>query len=707
MNLLSPTSLFLFGLAIPIIALYILKLRRRREPVSTLMFWEQLFKERQTTSLFQRLKHLLSLLLQLLFLALLVLAIARPQFAFITGSARQLILIVDRSASMNAVLNFNLENPETESRLDSAKETALQIVQGLRFMDEMSVISCHTRPIIHTPFTGHQKTIREAIKSIEPTDIKTDLKPAIDLSLAVAQTKPNPEIIILSDFQRISEETLTDFQNLQSKNTDSDDDNDDDDDDDDDDDKQEEKRNIKLHLIQIGEENDNVGITQFRVRKSIVNAFDYETLLSVINTSEVEKQCSVELYFNENLFDVRPYTLAPGETKTEIFSNFTFEGGELKAVLDIEDALKTDNIAYATLPMRESITVLLVTEENPFLTNALAVDEKIDLTVATPTEYEANTREFEVVVFDRYSPSALSDGNFMFIYPPNSDTPLNIGTDDSVATWDIGEEIETPIITEWERTHPILQHVQLENVLIGKAYAVTPPPTSKILVRSFEAPVVFVDVTPKRKIVFAAINILESDLPLRIAFPVIMANTITWFVQGDKIEEYHLLTGEVLRYKFDVQEIEEMKNELPQDATYENSQMTVKITGPDDEIWDIPIDINDYKGDELLFDQTQLAGFYALTLTDARNEENTETDENLEEEKTTDDNGFKKLWAVNLASETEASINAVEGIEELVTGSELISGSSFFRFPPWIYLVFLAVILSVVEWFMYQRRKID
>ena len=689
MNFLSPTSLFLFGIAIPIIALYILKLRRRREPVSTLMFWEQLFKERQTTSLFQRLKHLLSLLLQLLFLALLVFAVARPQFAFITKSARQLILIVDHSASMNAVLNFDPESPETGSRLDSAKEMALQIVQGLRFTDEMSVISCHTRPIIHTPFTSHQKTIREAIESIEPTDIKTDLKPAIDLALAVAQTKPNPEIIILSDFQKISDETLIEFQNLQSENTTPDDD-------------QEQQRNVKLYLLQIGEENNNVGITQFRVRKSIVNAFDYETLLSVVNTSDEEKKCSVELYFNESLFDVRPYTLAPGEIKTEIFSNFTFEGSELKAVLDIQDALPTDNVAYATLPIRESITVLLVTEENPFLRNALAVDEKINLKVTTSTEYEANTKDFEVVIFDRYSPTSLGDGNFMFIYPPNSDTPPNIGTSDSVATWEIGEEIETPIITEWERTHPILQHVQLENVLIGKAYEVKPPPTSKILVRSFESPVVFVDVAPKRKIVFAAINILESDLPLRIAFPVIMANTITWFVQRDRIEEYHLLTGAVLRYKFDFQEIEEVKRKLPQDILSENSQMTVKITGPDDETWDIPIE-----NDELRFDQTQLAGFYALTLSNATTDENAETHENLEEEGTTDENGFKKLWAVNLASETEANINAVEGIEELVTESERISGSSFFRFPPWIYLVFLAVILSVVEWFLYQRRRID
>ena len=155
MNFLSPTAFLLFGLAAPIVALYILKLRRRREPVSTLLFWEQIFREKQTTSLFQKLKHLLSLLLQLLFLALLVLALARPQFAFMTKSARQLILIIDRSASMNAL-------DGTLSRLESAKQQALRMVDNLRFIDEMMVISCHTQPIIHSPFTNHQKSLRVA-----------------------------------------------------------------------------------------------------------------------------------------------------------------------------------------------------------------------------------------------------------------------------------------------------------------------------------------------------------------------------------------------------------------------------------------------------------------------------------------------------------------------------------------------------------------
>ena len=693
MNFLSPTSLFLFGLAIPIIALYILKLRRRREPVSTLMFWEQLFKERQTTSLFQRLKHLLSLLLQLLFLALLVLAVARPQFAFITKSARQLILIVDHSASMNAVLKLDPENPDSESRLDSAKQQALQMVQGLRFMDEMTVISCHERPVIHTPFTNHQKTLRQAIESIHPTDITTDLKPAVDLAYTVAQTKPNPEIIILSDFHAVSEETIAQFQDAQSQSQPSEE-------------EQSEQKEIKLHLIRIGEDSDNVGITQFRVRKSIVNAFDYETLLTVVNTSEEEKKCSVELYFNESLFDVRPYTLAPGEKKSEIFSNFTFEGGELKAVLDITDVLPTDNVAYATLPKRERLSVLLVTNENLFLEKALSVDDKLNLSVMTPAEYENASKTAEVVIFDRFSPTTLGDGNYMFIYPPKTDNPTDDSATNPVLTWNIGESLETPIITDWERTHPILQHVHLENVLIGEAYEVTPPSTAQILARSFESPVLFIDVTPNRKIVFSAINILESDLPLRIAFPVVIANTLQWFQQDQGMQEYHLHTGEVLRYKIESEPIPDTETNVENDDTSESTQKTVLITGPEEKTWDVAVE-----NDEMLFDQTQQAGFYKLSLSNEPAPDNQEKpaadnqDELAADNEETDEP--VQSWAVNLASETESHIGITDGIEDLLADSEVIGGGSFFRYPPWIYLVFLAVILTVVEWFLYQRRRIE
>ena len=684
MNFLSPTSLFLFGLAVPIVALYILRLRRRREPVSTLMFWEELFRERQTTSLFQRLKHLLSLLLQLLFLALLVLAVARPQFAFLTKSARQLVLIIDQSASMNAI-----EDSEGLTRLESAKQSALQTVDGLRFMDEMTVISSHTQPVIHSPFTNHQRSLREAINAIQPTDISTDLEPALDLADAIAQTKPNPEIVIFSDFQSVSEELLAKLNSKIEQGEDA----------------EAPNQEIKHRLVRIGEADDNIGITQFRVRKSLVNPFDYETLLRVVNASKEERQFNVELYFKEDLFDVRPYTLAPGESKSEIFSNFTFEGGELKAVLDIDDALSTDNVAYAVLPERERISVLLVTEENPFLEKALAVDEQLDLNVVTPAAYESDASlkshnsqgkpAYQVVIFDRYSPPTLGDGNYMFIYPPATSSSLE--TSGTELKWNIGASLETPIITDWERTHPILRYVHLENVQIGEAYQITPPATAQVLARSFESPVLFVDVAPNRKVVFAAIDILQSDLPLRIAFPVIIANTIQWFQQRTGTQEYYLRTGEVLQQQIEPLTEADSPQEEPRSVT---------ITGPGDETWEIPIEQN-----EILFDQTQRAGFYELKLTNESLPEaiapTAAEDSPLEAAASTEEESDGTLWAVNLADETESHIGPDPAIEDMLEESVLPSGTALLHYPPWVYLVFIAVGLSVVEWFLYQRRRID
>ena len=140
------------------------------------------------------------------------------------------------------------------------------------------------------------------------------------------------------------------------------------------------------------------------------------------------------------------------------------------------------------------------------------------------------------------------------------------------------------------------------------------------------------------------------------------------------------------------------QNNQEEDVAPENPQKIVTVTGPGEKTWDIPIE-----NDEVLFDQTLHAGFYELTISDkpAGENEDQPPDENEETETP------KQLWAVNLASETESHIGIVDGIEDLLAESEVLVGSSFFRYPPWIYLVFLAVILTVVEWFLYQRRRID
>src|SRR3954470_12952964 len=102
MSLANPMALLWGLLLIPIVVFYILKIRLKRVPVSTVIFWRQIFDEKRPRSLWQKLRHLVSLLLPLMLLALLVAALTEPFLASEAKSARRVILIVDNSASMNA-----------------------------------------------------------------------------------------------------------------------------------------------------------------------------------------------------------------------------------------------------------------------------------------------------------------------------------------------------------------------------------------------------------------------------------------------------------------------------------------------------------------------------------------------------------------------------------------------------------------------------
>src|SRR5580698_10420417 len=105
----------LFGLAgAAVVALYILKLRRRAIAVPFSPLWQRILRDKEATSLFSKLKRLLSLLLQLALLALLVLALGDPRAAATLVKGRNVVVLLDASASMQAT-------DVSPTRLEAAK----------------------------------------------------------------------------------------------------------------------------------------------------------------------------------------------------------------------------------------------------------------------------------------------------------------------------------------------------------------------------------------------------------------------------------------------------------------------------------------------------------------------------------------------------------------------------------------------------------
>jgi len=78
LSFLNPLGWWLALFAIPIVILHLRKVQLRRQPVPTLLFWEQVLAEHRVRSFGRRFRPSLSLFLSLLFLALLVGAVLDP-----------------------------------------------------------------------------------------------------------------------------------------------------------------------------------------------------------------------------------------------------------------------------------------------------------------------------------------------------------------------------------------------------------------------------------------------------------------------------------------------------------------------------------------------------------------------------------------------------------------------------------------------------
>ena len=135
------TLLAIFGGAAALtVVLYILRLRRRPVAVPFAPLWHSVLGDRDASRLFSRLRRWISLLLQLVLLALLAFALGDPRPTGSLGNGRNVVLLIDASASMQAT-------DEKPTRLEAAKAKARELVQGLGGSDRALVVQMGDVPV--------------------------------------------------------------------------------------------------------------------------------------------------------------------------------------------------------------------------------------------------------------------------------------------------------------------------------------------------------------------------------------------------------------------------------------------------------------------------------------------------------------------------------------------------------------------------------
>jgi hypothetical protein len=669
MSFANPIAWFLALAAGPIIVFYILKLRLRRMPVSTNLFWKQIYDEKPPRSIWQHLRHLLSLLAQLVLVALLVAAVADPYFSWQLLEARRVVVVVDNSASMRS-------EDVAPTRLQAALDSAASLVEGLRFRDEMAIVLAGPRPEVVVGMSGHVPTLKQALAAIAPSDNPTDVTSAIELGRQLIGEHPHGEIVVFTDGCWDAAPASTSAESTPP-----------------------EKQSAQVIYRVFGQETANVGITQFQVRRSLIDPLGYETLVAVRNAGPAEVKCRVELELDGLPVDILPLTLKPEENWSRSLEKSSLEGGRLVAKLtQVEpvaaasdgdgkpktlNGLATDDTAWAVLPDREIQNVLIVTKGNLFLQKVFEANPLVRVEVRKdfPEKWPAET----LVVLHGEVPPTLPAGNVLVVDPTTS-----------CDAWEVGEVLENPIVTELDSASRLMTHVRLDNVLMPEARQLTFKSPPKVLAGAISKDAIYAEVPRANgKCLVLSVNLDRGDLAFRTAFPIMVANALGWFVGESGELRESLATGSITEVN-----LAGLANE--EDATLQlrsPSGREQAILQPVEELpakgakGDAKEQVDDGKVKEseeashVTLGPFDECGVWTVTKVGAEAEAPPIT-----------------ALAVNLANARESDLRAPEEMLKQAEGSALVS--HWLARPLWFYLLFAACALFLAEWFLYQRRVI-
>src|SRR5690606_2039174 len=133
--------------------------------VGSVMFWQRAVRDAQGNTPWRMVRPQTQMLLQLLGLAMLLLAFGRPVLPSELGG--RVLLVIDRSGSMNAT-----DGPGGATRFAEARERLRSLASELASANNtrVMVVALGAEALPVTPWTNDRTVLLGAIDAVEPTD---------------------------------------------------------------------------------------------------------------------------------------------------------------------------------------------------------------------------------------------------------------------------------------------------------------------------------------------------------------------------------------------------------------------------------------------------------------------------------------------------------------------------------------------------------
>jgi hypothetical protein len=475
MNYQHPYALYLLLIIPPVIVLYFIRAKRTEYYTPTYFLWAQIAEQTRPKTLWQKLFHNIILLFQVLIVTFLTLALARPDLKGELDSKQPVLLIIDNSASMQAVEGG-------KSRLAQAKEAALQLLEELGGRQVMLAGAISDRELFF-PITNDRLQLAADIRNLPATDGADNFARLIP-QLLTHCLKP-PRIYLISDGASSQiPQLLASYP--------------------------------ELKLVIVGQKSGNLAILGVEARRNPLSREHYQIMIKVANYGLSSQQIKMETFLENKRLYAGEVNLAADKRVNIIVNGRGPEGGIIHSRLLVNDAFMLDNQAYTILEPERSISLLAVDVNNRYLQRALGVLDQVQINPLSRQDYEQLAQNqpfarFDVGVFYGFMPRDLLCWNNVIINP-NQNEAL---------------KINTPV--SWDQSHPLMSYLELSNVQFKRVNALELYPQSQVLVQAGDVPLLVYDMLDRYCLLRLGFALEDSDFQLRPSFPIFLVNVIKFF----------------------------------------------------------------------------------------------------------------------------------------------------------------------------------
>jgi hypothetical protein len=488
--------------SVSVVLLYLLRRTPRPQVVSNVDFWLKALERARPRKLHSTRIPIWSLLVSLLAALLLAFLLGGPQFG--ESMRGTTVLIVSADASMGAEEDGVTRNERAIGEAYRWAERA--IADG-----KVAVVRAGVRPSILVPLTDDLSVVSAGLGELEPDSGTADLEDAALLADRLVRRREGAGQILVFADRAAAIRTET-----------------------------------PLVLMPVGGTAETLAITRVVARRDPIAVGEYSVLTEVASFSHRASEARLVIRDREVVIFDQPIRLGAGERMRYSAQGFSSAQGEITAELaDVEiaggdDALASDDRAFAVAPALGKTRVLLVTNGSEYLETVLASHAAVEVDVVAPGGLAGLSPDellaHEVVILDRVVPSGgtLDHPGVLAIGAPGAQ---GFGT---------VEIVSDPRPSATLASHPALSGVRLDTVRILRSAAIDTSSTDHVLLRSGRSSLIAAREARHRRAISIGFALEDSDLGERVAFPLLMHHAIQWLRGNESVDPIPRAPGELV-----------------------------------------------------------------------------------------------------------------------------------------------------------------